>query len=137
MFVCLDGPITLMAPTDDAFNRLGNETVAKLLQNPTLLGGKFTTQMPLSIAGELSSSSSSFSCDKDIFANNVVFSSDVLKYHILHGTLYSRGMHSGSFHTLEETDRLRIYESFFGLFNLRFTFDIEKKTPRKNNILTE
>ncbi|XP_011428468.3 transforming growth factor-beta-induced protein ig-h3 [Magallana gigas] len=72
-----DGPITLMAPTDDAFNRLGNETVAKLLQNPTLLG-------------------------------------DVLKYHILHGTLYSRGMHSGSFHTLEETDRLRIYESFFG-----------------------
>lgn len=53
MFVYLDGPITLMAPTDDAFNRLGNETVAKLLQNPTLLGGKFTTQMPLSIADEL------------------------------------------------------------------------------------
>lgn len=42
-------------------------------------------------------------------------------------------MHSGSFHTLEETDRLRIYESFFGLFNLRFT----KKYRRKNNILTE
>lgn len=61
MFVYLDGPITLMAPTDDAFNRLGNETVAKLLQNPTLLGGKFTTQMPLSIADELSSSSSSSS----------------------------------------------------------------------------
>lgn len=54
------------------------------------------------------------------------FFSDVLKYHILHGTLYSRGMHSGSFHTLEETDRLRIYESFFGLFNLRFTIDLEK-----------
>lgn len=60
MFVYLDGPITLMAPTDDAFNRLGNDTVAKLLQNPKLLGGKFTTQMPLSIADELSSSSSSF-----------------------------------------------------------------------------
>lgn len=62
-----------MAPTDDAFNRLGNETVAKLLQNPTLLGGKFTTQMPLSIAGELSSSSSSFSCDKDILQTMLFF----------------------------------------------------------------
>nr|XP_022325870.1 transforming growth factor-beta-induced protein ig-h3-like [Crassostrea virginica] len=72
-----DGPITLMAPTDDAFNRLGNDTVAKLLQNPTLLA-------------------------------------NVLKYHIVHGTLYSRGMHTGTFHTLEEADRLRIYESFFG-----------------------
>ena len=41
--------------------------------------------------------------------------SDVLKYHIVHGTLYSRGMHTGTFHTLEEADRLRIYESFFGL----------------------
>ena len=29
-----------MAPTDDAFNRLGNDTVAKLLQNPTLLASK-------------------------------------------------------------------------------------------------
>ncbi|XP_061164293.1 transforming growth factor-beta-induced protein ig-h3-like [Saccostrea echinata] len=72
-----DGPITLMAPTDAAFSRLGNDTVNKLLQNPQLLG-------------------------------------DVLKYHILHGTLYSKGMHSGSFHTLEEADRLRIYQSFFG-----------------------
>lgn len=53
MFVYLDGPITLMAPTDDAFNRLGNDTVAKLLQNPKLLGGKFTPRMPLPIADNL------------------------------------------------------------------------------------
>ena len=30
-----------MAPTNHAFERLANGTVAKLLQNPQLLGGKF------------------------------------------------------------------------------------------------
>jgi hypothetical protein len=39
IFFLEDGPITLLAPTDDAFSRLGNDTVNKLIQNPTLLGG--------------------------------------------------------------------------------------------------
>ncbi|XP_033742178.1 transforming growth factor-beta-induced protein ig-h3-like [Pecten maximus] len=32
-----EGPITLMAPVDSAFSRLGNDTVSKLLANPDIL----------------------------------------------------------------------------------------------------
>ncbi|XP_069129558.1 transforming growth factor-beta-induced protein ig-h3-like [Argopecten irradians] len=72
-----EGPITLMAPTDSAFARLGNATVSKLLANPDVLA-------------------------------------EVLKYHVLHGTLYSAGMHSEYLNTLEPNDRERLYASFTG-----------------------
>merc|ERR1712043_40331 len=74
----LDGPYTLMAPTNHAFERLGSDTVSKLIANPTLLA-------------------------------------EVLKYHVIHGALYSAGMHSGSLHTFDENDRERVYASFFGV----------------------
>lgn len=38
----------------------------------------------------------------------------ILLYHVVHGTLYSTGMHSGSLHNLEETDSERIYASYAG-----------------------
>lgn len=61
-----------------------------------------------------------------------------MKYYILYGILYFRGMYFGFFYIFEEIDRFRIYEFFFGLFNLCFIFDIEKKKIlRKNNILIE
>ncbi|XP_060070234.1 transforming growth factor-beta-induced protein ig-h3-like [Ylistrum balloti] len=72
-----DGPITVMAPDDNAFASLGNETVSKLLANPDILA-------------------------------------DVLKYHVIHGSLYSAGMHSEYLNTLEQDDRERLYASFTG-----------------------
>merc|ERR1712179_274895 len=72
-----DGPYTLLAPTNDAFAALGNDTVAKLIANPALLA-------------------------------------DILKYHVIPGTLYSSGMHSGSLHNLEIEDQERVYASFLG-----------------------
>ncbi|VDI27969.1 transforming growth factor-beta-induced protein [Mytilus galloprovincialis] len=38
----------------------------------------------------------------------------VLLYHVIPGTIYKDGLHSGSLHTLEEADRERISASFFG-----------------------
>ncbi|KAK3597684.1 hypothetical protein CHS0354_040059, partial [Potamilus streckersoni] len=72
-----EGPYTLMAPSNDAFNTLGSGTVQKLLARPDLL-------------------------------------KQILMYHVLHGTLYTAGMHSGSFHTLEEVDREKISPVFLG-----------------------
>ncbi|OWF45719.1 transforming growth factor-beta-induced protein ig-h3-like [Mizuhopecten yessoensis] len=72
-----DGPITLMAPEDSAFARLGNDTVSKLLANPDILA-------------------------------------EILKYHVIHGSLYSAGMHSEYLNTLELHDRERLYASFSG-----------------------
>ncbi|KAL3879185.1 hypothetical protein ACJMK2_031494 [Sinanodonta woodiana] len=72
-----EGPYTLMAPSNDAFNTLGSGTVQKLLARPDLL-------------------------------------KQVLMYHVLHGSLYTAGMHSGSFHTLEEVDREKFSQFFMG-----------------------
>ncbi|KAL4229894.1 hypothetical protein ACF0H5_010285 [Mactra antiquata] len=36
----------------------------------------------------------------------------ILLYHVIHGTLYSTGMHSGNLHTLEQTDMERIIASY-------------------------
>ncbi|XP_045206843.2 transforming growth factor-beta-induced protein ig-h3-like [Mercenaria mercenaria] len=38
----------------------------------------------------------------------------ILLYHVIHGTLYSTGMHSGALHTLEDVDRERLTASFGG-----------------------
>ncbi|KAK3099137.1 hypothetical protein FSP39_000017 [Pinctada imbricata] len=76
-FFLQEGPYTLMAPTDHAFERLGTDLVNKLVAKPDLLA-------------------------------------KILKYHVIHGTLYSAGMHSGTLHTFDEDDRERVYASFFG-----------------------
>lgn len=48
-------------------------------------------------------------------SKTVFFSSTaVLLYHVIHGTLYSKGMHSGYLHNLEEQDRERLTASFSG-----------------------
>jgi len=72
-----DGPYTLFAPSNQAFARLGDDLIQKLLASPDVL-------------------------------------KSILLYHVLHGTLYSTGMHSGSLHNLEEVDRERLYASFSG-----------------------
>jgi len=63
-------PITLFAPTNQAFNLLG-ATVNTLLAKPTVLA-------------------------------------DILKYHVVYGTLYSGGMHDEALHTFEEADKLTL-----------------------------
>lgn len=72
-----DGPYTLFAPKNSAFDRLGNDTVQALLGNTDLL-------------------------------------QSILLYHVVHGTLYSTGMHSGALHTLEAVDSERLVASFGG-----------------------
>ncbi|KAH3843718.1 transforming growth factor-beta-induced protein ig-h3-like [Dreissena polymorpha] len=66
-----EGPYTLIAPTNDAFEKLGNQTVQALLGNPELLRS-------------------------------------ILLYHVIRGTLYSVGIQTGSYHTLEDIDYERI-----------------------------
>jgi hypothetical protein len=41
--------------------------------------------------------------------------SAILLYHVVHGTLYSTGMHSGALHTLEAVDSERLVASFGGI----------------------
>ncbi|XP_052792976.1 transforming growth factor-beta-induced protein ig-h3-like [Mya arenaria] len=69
-----EGPFTLFAPTNAAFNSLGNATVQALLADTELL-------------------------------------KSILLYHVIHGTLYTRGMHSGSLNTLEAVDREHLLAS--------------------------
>ncbi|KAJ8297568.1 hypothetical protein KUTeg_024099 [Tegillarca granosa] len=50
---------------------------------------------------------------------------NILKYHVIPGTLYSAGMHSGSLHNLEVEDQERVYASFLGMFGI---FEKKKKS---------
>jgi len=74
-FLIDQNPITVFAPTNDAFNALGSKVPA-LLQNVPLLA-------------------------------------EVLKYHVIPGTLYTAGIHNVDLHTFEEVDKIHL-NSFFG-----------------------
>lgn len=43
---------------------------------------------------------------------------DILKYHVVPGTLYTAGIHTADLHTFEEADRIHVQNSFFGSFTV-------------------
>merc|ERR550532_458502 len=80
-FLMDQNPITVFAPTNAAFAKLGDDKVQALLADPALLG-------------------------------------EILKYHVVPGTLYSAGIHTDDLHTFEEKDQIHISSRFGQSFNV-------------------
>jgi len=79
-FLFDQSPITVFAPTNDAFKALGDK-VQTLLANPTLLA-------------------------------------EIIKYHVVPGTLYTAGIRPDDLHTFEDADKIHLGTRFGSTFTV-------------------